>query len=611
MAKNPWVLPAGFNAATAEALKILRAALKESGSTLPDAAFEELRMGNVDAFLGFVDWNKIRISFGDLETLIADTAGKAGVATFKLGGIDANLMFELIDERAVQYAKKRSARLIVEISEQMRDTVRAVIAQAEQGLITYQGAAIRLQSTIPLTSRDAAAVDKFIDRQFQRFVKNGLSTTKATIKAQNMGAKYAAKLLGSRTRTIARTEIMDAAMSGRYLGWEAGVDAGLIASDSVKEWIAEPDACPICKPLDGTLIGWNEEWQFPEGVSAGSSNKMPPAHPNCRCSVAILPPDYVDNVFTPASGGKMPKGAIELTKMAGSDFLNEIVKHLPGKHDQATHGRRGSRAYNTAGYDELISPDGEKFIETMNELKRPDGTTVSDDHIDFGANRFGFRSLPATEGFENKFKVLDEEFSAFVKDNPVSVMMPEQVIESLLDDGKMKTIFDMPDAKGEDYLDHRLIYERAAFGYEGTFPNESRPVSGTILPTAENQEAFYAFGENFGSAQVVLKDEVKSRTTYTLGDSLDKFQKPNSGTGKVPRTMDLITTAQRAAYSRKNENTNMFDTLRFWNEDYIEAQVHGGVKLKDIAKIIFHSPMIDIPATQLDELGIKYEVTER
>lgn len=199
-------------------------------------------------------------------------------------------------------------------------------------------------------------------------MRDGLSEARARIKAQDMGAKYAAKLLESRTRTIARTEIIDASMSGRYIGWEAGVTAGQISNDSVKEWIAEPDACPICRELDGKIISWNDEWQFPEGVTAGSTNRMPPAHPNCRCSVVILPPDYEENIFTPQSGGEMPESAEEFMKsIAPSDFRNDMIgiaKHLPGKHDQSTHGRGGTRSVSTDSYDDLRSEVSQQYDAT-------------------------------------------------------------------------------------------------------------------------------------------------------------------------------------------------------------------------------------------------------
>jgi hypothetical protein len=599
MARNPWVLPDGFDANTRRAIRALSAALKKSGASIPESAFEQLRLGNIEEFLAFVDWSQIRGGFGDLQLALESAAKRAGTSTFSLGGVDATLLFDLIDERAVQYAQEKVGSLIVEIADGMRETVRDTIAAAQRGELTYQQAAIQLQSTIPLSPRDAGAVVKYREKQFARFMRSGITEAKARTRAENMAARYAAKLLDSRTRTIARTEIMDASMSGRYLGWEAGVSAGYIANDSVKEWIAEPDACPICAALDGTLIGWNDEWQFPEGVSAGSSNRMPPAHPNCRCAVVILPPDFSDNVFTPASGGEMPEEA------------SEFLKHLAGKHDQKTHGRGGG-GVDTSTYESLMGSGTDQFADAMSNVTRPDGSPLSLENIEGSRLRYTFRSTPSPEQFEPTFAALDSEAGKFLKDNPISVVVPEEVVDSILDDGRLKSIFETPGFKDDEYLDYRSVYERTAFGYDDNTPIMNRPISGAVLPAQQNTEAFQNFGENYGSTQIVLKDSVKDRATYTIGDSLDTFQRPTALGEKFPRSIDLLNTASSAQRTRANENTNMFSDPKWHTSRYIEAQVHGGISLKDIDKIIFHSPMyVDMEAmtNRLNDMGISWEVT--
>lgn len=596
MARNPWVVPDGFDADSKKAIKTLLAGLKKSGQTIPEAAFTQLRLGDVEGFLSFLDWDSIRGSFGDLESILASAASKSGVKTFTAGGVDATLLFDLIDDRAVTYAQQRVGKLIVEITDQMRETVRNVIAQAEQGVITYQGAAIRLQSTIPLTTRDAAAVDKFIEKQFARFMNSGLSEAKARIKAQNMGANYASKLLRSRTRTIARTEIMDSAMSGRYLGWEAGVSAGLIASDSIKEWIAEPDACPICSALDGTLIDWNSEWDFPEGVIAGSSNKMPPAHPNCRCSVVILPPDYSEDFFTPSSGGKMQK-------------------HLLGQHDQKTHGRTKTKKFDTSNYDKMAAMSSGEVIESLSALKMYDGTSLDPRVITGSQLKLEIRSSPLDERFASKgaFEALDKQANELMKNNPVSVMTEESVLQNILDEGKVKSIYDLPEGvKGRQYLEYRTAYENHAFGYDNNTPIEIRPISGITYPSEINDQLIDNFGTNYGSVQLVLKDDVKSRTTFTIGDSLDRWQEPTPIGGKLPRTMDLLNKAEKASVFELNNN-NFLQGRGFWDSSYVETQVHGGIKLADIDKIVFHYPeWIDMESTvnRLNDMGISWEVVD-
>jgi hypothetical protein len=292
--------------------------------------------------------------------------------------------------------------------------------------------------------------------------------------------------------------------------------------------------------------------------------------------------------------------------------LEPIAKHLQGKHDQSEHGRKGTKSYDTSNYDRFVGLTRDQFDEKLGGLTRLDGTSVGEYELNGAYIRHQYRSMPAPENFgKENFETLDKATAEYLKANPVSVFVDEEVVANILDDGKIKNIYELEDfPKGEDYVDHRLIYENIAFGYDQTFPIENRPVSGTVLPQSQNKEAFYKFGENYGSAQIVLKDSVKSRTTYTIGDSLDTLQKPTPLGGEFPRTFDLATTAQRGADYYRRTGKPIYEDANWWNGIYIEAQVHGAITLKDIEKIIFHSPMSDIPTQKLDELGIKWEETE-
>lgn len=716
MASNPWVLPDGFDADVRKALKALKSALNKSGATIPDAAFTQLRLGNIEGFLAFVDWDKIRGGMEGFEEVLIEAAQKAGTSTFTLGGVDAELLFDLIDERAVIYAQERVGQLIVEITDQMRETVRQTIAAAERGEMTYQMAALQLQNTIPLTTRDANAVTKFTEKQFQRFMREGLSEARARIKAQNMAAQYAAKLLDARTRTIARTEIIDASMSGRYLGWEAGVTAGYISNDSVKEWIAEPDACPICRELDGKLIGWNQEWEFPEGVSAGSTNRMPPAHPNCRCAVVILPPDYADDVFTPQSGGEMPEEA------------SEFLKHLTGQHDQKTHGRghsterpyelqplrqdpkytrvgygewseyaqegRGPSAYRLGNYgstgvdgsspitdyggtakartefqlarraaedagtnrDFMIEiandPDYPKIPKavlesSLKEVPWNQNGTMTLENLDAERlselNHFAFRNwsdLDAKAAYlakENKFvsdklremkfangqtvgEVVDglsnsvlEQMQVIATDNAVSLTMPASKLERFIDEDHYRTAYETKlsgkGANRKTYMERREDFENNKMGVPATTADSERPIYGVIGKQ----------GMTYGDTQVIFKDDIKHRTTATIGDSLDgnltgAHWLQDYADSKV--TVNQLWDSHGTLFVNTLGNNNRSGSTFIWEKPdetgmvpwgsikgfsgkadlpaigkygYIETQIHGGVSLKDVAAVVIPS----------------------
>ncbi|HHV79080.1 MAG TPA: minor capsid protein [Firmicutes bacterium] len=98
-----------------------------------------------------------------------------------------------------------------------------------------------------------------------------------------------------RSFVIARTETTAAANMAQIAVMErAGVQ--------YKQWLTGRDerVCPLCGSLDGKVVRIDEE--FAPGIFS------PPAHPNCRCTVLSA---------------------------------STVHKHLPGRHDQKSHGRRG------------------------------------------------------------------------------------------------------------------------------------------------------------------------------------------------------------------------------------------------------------------------------
>ena len=78
---------------------------------------------------------------------------------------------------------------------------------------------------------------------------------------------------------IARTETMRASNMGQQEAWAQAKDKGLLTGKEKKEWITTPDdrLCPVCEPMDGKKVPMADEFDI-EG---------PPAHPQCRCTIAI------------------------------------------------------------------------------------------------------------------------------------------------------------------------------------------------------------------------------------------------------------------------------------------------------------------------------------
>jgi len=295
----------------------------------------------------------------------------------------------------------------------------------------------------------------------------------------------------------------------------------------------------------------------------------------------------------------------------------KLLKHLAGEHDQSTHGRKGGAgfpsAFDAGSYDRATKSGG--YDKAVSGLTRPDGSPLDPFNVGSAASRFRYLSTPLDgmgDAVAKSFDSLDEQANDFIKRQPVSVFMPEESVDDLLDSGTYLTVFNLdPSLKGEDYLDHRTIYEKVAFGYDSDLDPYTRPVSGAVLPSGKVAVDDGYLTNQYGQVQLILKDDVKSRTTYTTGDSLDFFAKPTQMGGKFPRTVIHGNTASSAyRYANNNDGKNYFDSKDWTRSSYVEAQVHGGVKLSDISKVILHYPEGNFDTGRLEELGIPFEIND-
>ena len=202
-----------------------------------------------------------------------------------------------------------------------------------------------------------------------------------------------------------------------------------------------------------------------------------------------------------------------------------------------------------------------------------------------------------------------DEAKATLAASDVTIRVPEDVVQQILADGEIKTQFETGTSRGALNHDVRRANEMTQFGLDPfqTAAND-RPVYGYVdvdgaNDMRENKAATqleanaynrYLTLSQYGNVRVVLKDHVKDRTTFTVGDSLDNAARSSpmaepamdSWAGEYNLPKDL--TPIRGATSPVFEDTRR----------YVEAQVHGGVHVTDIAYIVVPSgsdlgPMLD------------------
>ena len=239
----------------------------------------------VDSF----DWSTIT---GSVMRALSDQVSASGVAGVReLPQVFGKFSFDKKDFRAVRWAEEAAGNRIVAISQETRRTVRNLVATAlREGRTTAQTAR-DLRQVIGLTPRQARSVQTGFVREYDRLVAAGVRDSVANERASRVAVRAHNKALSSRAKSIARTEIATAANQGRYLSFQQAVEGGFASADARKRWVTgplnalpgKPTVCNICAPLQGQTVKWNETF--------ANGTLMPPAHPNCRCTAVMLPPD--------------------------------------------------------------------------------------------------------------------------------------------------------------------------------------------------------------------------------------------------------------------------------------------------------------------------------
>ena len=220
------------------------------------------------------------------------------------GTVQAAGLFALVNERAVSWANREAAELVVQVDAETRAAIRLLILRMQRGHLTVAQAARELRQIVGLTTQQAQAVFNFrrqledraglidLTAKERRALTDaqraavGRSLVDTQAKIEKAVDRYERRMRRYRATTIARTESMTAANRGQQEAWLAARDKGLLDPDVAQRWIITPDErlCPICEPMDGVTAPLGGLFSNPE-TSAQYSG--PPAHPNCRCAVAL------------------------------------------------------------------------------------------------------------------------------------------------------------------------------------------------------------------------------------------------------------------------------------------------------------------------------------
>lgn len=239
-----------------------------------------------------------------LEDPLARTAGAAGTASAQvLEEAGFSMQFNAVHPNVVLFARDSSAGLVVQITKDVKEAIRTVVALGAQQGLTIMQQARAIRETVSLAPNVASAPLRFADElrrgdlaatrrrlsatdkaQIRSRIKRGTVTDSFITKMQE---RYTKSLTNARALTIARTETLRAANFGQQESWVQATRQGVLPADSRRFWIVTPDELlsvehaqiPSMNPVGR---GMDELFDTPDGFFM-----YPPSRPNCRCGIGL------------------------------------------------------------------------------------------------------------------------------------------------------------------------------------------------------------------------------------------------------------------------------------------------------------------------------------
>lgn len=192
------------------------------------------------------------------------------------GGAGQNVPWGSVAEPVAAWVDAHGAELVADISEGQRQALKFLSSRYTAGTpINPRELGRMMRAVVALTPDQARGVALYRDALA---ADAALSQERREALVQN----YAGYQWRVRAERIARTETATAFN-------EAGFQVVAQAASGIREpifktWDVAYDerTCPLCMSMDGKTIGLEEFFRLPD--SRGRKVRVPPAHPNCRCT---------------------------------------------------------------------------------------------------------------------------------------------------------------------------------------------------------------------------------------------------------------------------------------------------------------------------------------
>jgi hypothetical protein len=238
---------------------------------------------------------------------------------------------------------------------------------------------------------------------------------------------------------------------------------------------------------------------------------------------------------------------------------------------------------------------------------------------------------------EKNLKYAEEQAMEIIKTGTVTMAATEGAFESILADGRYKNQFETGTSGGALDTGIRKVGEGLATAVPAGTKLAERPVYGYLTnnetvhsyqsindaqsvvagPNRENWLGANLLGtelswqritsinndqvDQYGEIRFTLKPEVRSRTTATIGDSLRTGNMADAVNNPKPDLINMGLYNEGAVHHLSGSPS----------ADYVEAQIHGGVKVSDISHIYAPAGRVDAIKAMVEAKGLNIPVSAR
>lgn len=313
----------------------------------------------------------------------------------------------------------------------------------------------------------------------------------------------------------------------------------------------------ICRAMDGSIIPIED---------AKIGLNVPPLHPYCR---SVISPHYEgnepgDRVYRDVETGKTKSGRYRTYKEYLEEELGdkEQAEALASTRNDlqtlimAVDNINNSAKYYNSGTDNNQYKDA---VYKIQEDEYNNIHSVNDKYTDEYMD----------EQFEKVKELVNDEANELV------IRVKEASMQNILKDGEFKNQYTTLTSGGTYNPDWRKVVENNLFNIPINAISRNRPIYGYISNKfVENGSRSFEL-QKYGNIKVVLKDSVKDRCYFTMGDSMN-----NSARIIPSKLVDIQKYSIRPEELAFNKWKNLGEF-----RGYPEVQIFGGVKLSDIKYI--------------------------